>query len=211
MSIRGIVNLLICLCVLCSLPPIALTQSVLPEGAGDQFTDSTLFMAQAENQITIIEFEDLECPYCGRAYPIIRSAIANRNLNLVRKDFPLPQHKWARPAAIWARYLEAQSSKTADEYRGDIYASQQKIENVEELNEITKEFFQKHSLSFPENPDPTGQINGSIDADIALGKKIGLVHTPTIVVCSGAHWIQVARIEYLDQALDQFGAKNKSK
>ena len=55
--------------------------------------------------VEIIEFSDFQCPYCQKAQPMIREMLAKYEgkVRLVWKDFPLPNHQHAIPAAIAAR------------------------------------------------------------------------------------------------------------
>jgi protein-disulfide isomerase len=52
-------------------------------------------------KITIVEFSDFECPYCGAAHPVLSQTIEQLGgqVNLVFKQFPLEGHKNAMPAA----------------------------------------------------------------------------------------------------------------
>ena len=63
--------------------------------------------------VTIVVFDDLECPFCARMHAQMFPAITNRYGDKVRvayKDFPLTQiHPWAEHAAIDADCLAAQS------------------------------------------------------------------------------------------------------
>ena len=57
--------------------------------------------------ITIIEFSDYECPFCKRSYDnvitqIDKEYISKGKVRLVFRDYPLPFHKKAIPAAIAA-------------------------------------------------------------------------------------------------------------
>jgi protein-disulfide isomerase len=60
--------------------------------------------------IEIVEFSDFECPYCRRATPVLKQVLARyRNqVRLVWKDFPLPMHQAARPAAEAAQCANEQ-------------------------------------------------------------------------------------------------------
>ena len=45
--------------------------------------------------VTLVEFSDLECPFCRNAQPIIdRLTTDMPNVRLVFQPFPLPMHKW---------------------------------------------------------------------------------------------------------------------
>src|SRR3954469_4796451 len=54
-------------------------------------------------QVAIVVFEDLECPDCARAAPLLEEAAKTYNIPVVRHDFPLQMHPWSMEAAILAR------------------------------------------------------------------------------------------------------------
>ncbi|MGH9548901.1 MAG: DsbA family protein [Terriglobales bacterium] len=39
-------------------------------------------------------FEDLQCPDCRRAAPLVEEAARTYKIPVVRHDFPLPMHNW---------------------------------------------------------------------------------------------------------------------
>ncbi len=51
--------------------------------------------------VTIVEFSDFECPYCGRAHPILQQVMRDfeGSVRVVFKHFPLSAHPRAMPAA----------------------------------------------------------------------------------------------------------------
>ncbi len=51
--------------------------------------------------ITLIEFSDFECPFCGQATPIVRSLLSEfeGQIRVVFKHYPLSGHEFALPAA----------------------------------------------------------------------------------------------------------------
>jgi protein-disulfide isomerase len=62
--------------------------------------------------VVIVNFDDLECPYCARLHASIFPAITQRygdKVRIVYKDFPLEQHPWAMHAAVDVDCLAAQS------------------------------------------------------------------------------------------------------
>lgn len=63
--------------------------------------------------VTIVVFDDLECPFCARMHAQMFPALLARYGDKVRvayKDFPLSQHPWAIHAAVDADCLGTQSS-----------------------------------------------------------------------------------------------------
>src|SRR6202007_254583 len=60
-------------------------------------------------QVAIVVFEDLQCPDCRRAAPLLAQAGLTYKIPVVRHDFPLPMHNWSFDAAILARYFDTHS------------------------------------------------------------------------------------------------------
>ena len=63
-------------------------------------------------QITLVEYGDYECPYCGQAYPIVKQIqdYFGDNLRFVFRNFPLSQvHPHAQRAAEAAEEAGAQN------------------------------------------------------------------------------------------------------
>ena len=55
--------------------------------------------------VTVVEYGDYECPYCGRAFPILKELLAERpeTVRLVFRNFPLTDlHPHAQIAAEFA-------------------------------------------------------------------------------------------------------------
>src|SRR5690242_5320556 len=79
-------------------------------------------------RVAIVVFEDLECPTCARAYPIVWEAAKAHNVPVVLHDFPLQMHPWSFDAAVYARYFDTKSEKLGDDFRGYIYQNQPQID-----------------------------------------------------------------------------------
>jgi protein-disulfide isomerase len=194
-----------------SLPFAALSataQTAAPPGTGDHFKDTSMFKPPAGARVAVVEFEDLECPACSHASPIVHAAVAHYKIPLVRYDFPLQQHIWSYDAAIWARYLQDKvNPEVANQYRSAVFAAQMGISSKDDMLAFTRRFFQQHNLQMPFVPDPTGQLANEVKADRALGEKMGLQHTPTIVVTSAKQWVQVTDVSQLYQTIEQVMAQ----
>src|SRR6201982_3766380 len=89
--------------------------------------------------VAIVIFEDLECPDCARAAPLVAEASRTYKIPLVRHDFPLPMHPWAYDAAILARYFDTHSKAIGNEFRDTVF--QQQIE-------ITKDMLRPFDANF---------------------------------------------------------------
>jgi protein-disulfide isomerase len=181
-----------------------------PPGTGETFKDTSMLKPPPGVRIAVIEFQDLMCPACAHAFPIVHAAVAHYNIPLEEKDFPLPGHAalGSGEAAIWARYLQDKvSMKMADEYRGAVFAGQSGISNKDDMLSFTRHFFQTHGLQLPFVPDPTGQLAKEVQVDKALGEKLGVYYTPCIIVCTQHEWVHVTDPSLLYQTIDELEAK----
>jgi len=61
--------------------------------------------------VTLVEYGDFECPYCGQAYPVVKELLSRQggSVRLVFRNFPLAEiHPHARRAAEAAEAAGAQ-------------------------------------------------------------------------------------------------------
>ncbi len=167
------------------------------------FKDTSMVKPPAGAKVAIYEFEDLECPACSRAFPVTHAAIEHYKIPLVRHDFPLKMHIWSHDAAIYARYMQDKINPLfAEDYRRQVFASQYQIDSKDTLRNFTVKYLQTHGQQMPFVVDPTKQFEKEVDADYALGEKIGLQETPTVFVVTPTHWVQVKDIMQLYSVID---------
>ncbi len=139
-------------------------------------------------RVAIVEFEDLECPDCGVANPVLKDAAETYHIPWIRHDFPLPFHAWSFQAAVNARFFDTRSQKLGDDYRDAVFANQRSIETLDQLRQFTEKFAAGHNVALPFAIDPMGKLAAEVKADFALGQRIGIEHTPTIwIVTNGSH------------------------
>ena len=93
--------------------------------------DTSALRPPAGSRMALVVFEDLQCPACARAEPLLEQAERNYKLPLVRHDFIIPSHTWSKEAHIMARYFDAhptpQSPQLGEEFRKYIFANQNSI------------------------------------------------------------------------------------
>jgi len=139
-------------------------------------------------RVAIVEFEDLECPDCANANPLLKEAAAKYNIPWIRHDFPLPQHTWSFQAAVNARFFDTKSKTLGNDYRDEVFAHQISIETLDQLQQFTNTFASAHGVALPFALDPMGHLSQQVKADRDLGQRIGIEHTPTIwIVTNAAH------------------------
>jgi protein-disulfide isomerase len=206
--LRFIVAVLVVASGAVSLSTPAAAQKAVP-GPGTQFKDTSMIKPPPGAKVAIIEFEDMECPACAHAFPVVHQAIEHYKIPLQRHDFPLgPTHPWSFEAAVDARYMQDKiSPKVAEEYRGAVFAAQLSIASKDDLATFTRKFFQSHGGQMPFVMDPTGQFAKEVKEDRALGDKLGINETPTILVCTDHSWVQVTSDAQLYQVIDSMEAQ----
>jgi protein-disulfide isomerase len=72
--------------------------------------DQDHVVGQSHAPITLVEYGDFECPFCGRSYPAVRRIRAElgERLRFVFRHYPRPEHPHARHAAQAAEAASAQ-------------------------------------------------------------------------------------------------------
>jgi protein-disulfide isomerase len=181
-------------------------------------------------RVAIVEFEDMECPDCARANPLLLAAVTQYHIPWVRHDFPLPFHAWSFDAAVYARWFDTKSKKIGDDFRDAVFAHQQDIdaaansspetpsgptaEAAAAIRDFAQKFAQAHGLALPFVVDPQKKLAALVQADLDLGKRVGIEHTPTIWVVtnkkSGVPFVEVVDRDRLYQIIDQALAETKT-
>ena len=147
--------------------------------------DATLLKPPRGAAMAIVIFEDLQCPDCAKAYPVVWEAANAHKVPVVPHDFPLPMHNWAFDAAVWGRYFDKTSADMGNEFRKFIYANQIQITR-DNLPQWVQKFAAENKTAVPSDKDPNGKLADLVKADYLLGQRIGVEHTPTIWVVSNS-------------------------
>src|ERR1700730_8144362 len=156
-------------------------------------------------QVAIVVFEDLQCPDCRRAAPLVEEAARTYKIPVVRHDFPLPMHNWSYDAAIIARYFDTHSKQLGNDFRDYIFLHQPEI-TPPTLRAFAEKFAADRKLDLPFVVDPQGKLAEGINQDKNLGQRVGINHTPTIYVVSnktqGKPFVEVVDRTQLFQLID---------
>jgi protein-disulfide isomerase len=174
------------------------------------YRDTSMLRAPAGVPVAIYEFEDLECPACAHAFPIVHAAVEKYKIPLIRKDFPLGgAHIWSFDAAVIARYIQDKiSPQAAEDYRRAVFANQISIATKEDLNAFSQKYFQQHGRVMPFVVDPNGLFAAEVRADHTLGERINLHQTPSIFIVTQKGFTEVTDVSQLYAMLDTAIAEN---
>jgi len=146
-------------------------------------------------KVTVINFDDLECPYCARMQQELFPATMDRYKNLVRyvyKDDPLTDmHPWAMHAAVDANCLAAQSGPVYWAYVDYLHAHGDEVTG--DQRDLTKSFATLDRIARQEATvsklDETAldacmakQDETQINESVKLANVLGIDGTPALYV-----------------------------
>jgi protein-disulfide isomerase len=156
-------------------------------------------------QVAIVVFEDLQCPDCRRAAPLVEQAAKTYKIPVIRHDFPLPFHNWSFEAAVIARYFDTKSRQLSNDFRDYMFEHQPEV-TPQNLRGFAEKFAAEHKVDLPFVVDPQGKLAAAVTADRDLGQRVGIEHTPTIYVVSnktqGKPFVEVVDRSQLFQLID---------
>jgi protein-disulfide isomerase len=140
------------------------------------------FLGKAEAPVTIIEFTDMQCPYCRRynadTFPQIKgSYVDTGKVKYYHVNFPLPFHNNARKAAE-AIYC-AQDQEKFWEMRSILFTNQSAI-SVDNIKGYAKSLGM-NSAAFDACLDGSKDA-AKVDADMARTQRAGINGTPGFII-----------------------------
>ena len=168
--------------------------------------------------VTIVVFDDLQCPFCARMHTQLFPAITNRYGNKVRviyKDFPLSQHPWAMRAAVDTSCLAAQNgagywesvdyihahageiSVQADTPEKSLAQSKQKLDKV-----VHDEGVRQKVDAVKLDACIAKQDESSVQASIHEAEVLGVDATPILFI-NGEKINGLVPVEFLDREIDR--------
>ena len=139
-------------------------------------------LGPADAPLTIIEFTDLQCPYCARyareTFPRLRREYVDTGkLRYTSRDLPLPMHAQALPAAVASRCAGEQGRYW--EYREALFAAQGTLRS-EPYARLAGELGLDVARLEACRRDPLQAA--AVGADLELARGSGIRSTPTFVI-----------------------------
>jgi protein-disulfide isomerase len=149
------------------------SSDALPVGSDDPVWGA------ATAPVTIVEFSDLQCPFCSRVHPTLQALerkYGPGQLRIVFKHNPLPFHPNARPAAKVADAVLRQGGSRAFFAFLDLAFSEQNKLGDAALSDWVRRVGLDPAIVMQraEQPDTAAKI----ERDIALASKVGANGTP---------------------------------
>lgn len=155
-------------------PEKAVNQDILVK------SDSNKMQAPAEKAV-LVEFGDFQCPACGSYFPLVKklSEDYKDNLSIVFRNFPLPQHKNALPAAYAAEAAGKQGKYW--EMFDLLYDGQDKWSEASNAVSIFEDYAITLDLDLDKfkKDAASDEVKKKVNADYADGNSLGVNSTPT--------------------------------
>ncbi len=138
----------------------------------------------AEAPVTVVEYGDFECPYCGQAEPVVRELLAGHgDVRYVWRHLPLTDvHPHAQLAALAA---EAAADQDAFWAMHDLLLAHQEALRMVDLVGYARELgldvarFERHVMD--------GRGTAQVEADLESADLSGVSGTPTFFVNGRRH------------------------
>lgn len=134
----------------------------------------------ASAPVTLVEFADFQCPYCGLEEPVIERLLStySERLRFVYKEYPLSSiHRYAELAAEAALAANAQGKFWP--YHDALYAHQRALTRTDLESYATS--LGLDITAFRAALDQR-TFQAAVEADVAQGTALGLKGTPTFFV-----------------------------
>jgi protein-disulfide isomerase len=132
--------------------------------------------------ITVVEFMDLQCPFCLRVSPTLESLKRRYegNLRIVWKHNPLPFHHEAKPAALFAQaVLAASGSDTFFRFVARVFQDQRNM-GLDALKQHAADLGLDANRILELSRAPA--VVQKVERDMALAVKVGLAGPPSFLL-----------------------------
>jgi len=134
------------------------------------------------SKVTIIEFGDFQCPYCGVFFKQVLPELESRYIEtgkakLVYRDLPLSFHQYAQKAAEAAECADEQGKFWL--YHDKIFENQNSLETTS-LKRYAADL-KLEATKFNQCLD-SGKMASEVQKDLADGQKYGVSGTPSFFI-----------------------------
>ncbi len=132
--------------------------------------------------ITLVEYSDFQCPYCGRGFQVVEQVREKygAKVRFIFKDMPLVAiHPMAMPAAKWMEAVAIQSPDKAWIFHDTMFKNQ---------SSLSEDFFRKTVKGLGLNVEKAAKdaqsqaVADKIEADTKEAKEFGFTGTPGFLI-----------------------------
>jgi protein-disulfide isomerase len=140
----------------------------------------------ANAKVTLVEFSDFQCPFCSKGYTTVETQVLQQYGDKVKfyyKNYPLPFHPWAMPAAIAAECAKQQKPEAFwTVYKG--YFDNQKDITADNVKDKALSFLANEKVDTAKFTDcfDNKKTADKVKADQAEGASVGVTGTPSFLI-----------------------------
>src|SRR6185437_3830063 len=135
----------------------------------------------ADAPVTIVEFSDFQCPFCSRAATTVEQLEKEYagKVKIAYKQFPLPMHPRALPAAQASMCVNEQGADKFWKWYEIMFNNQDKMEDSD---------FAKYAQEAGADPAKfkscydSKKYAAQIEKDVHYGEQLGVKSTPTFFI-----------------------------
>lgn len=142
--------------------------------------DTARVKGNTDAPITIVEFADFQCPFCGKVQPVLKSVLEKYKgkVKLAYRDFPLSQiHEHAETAAEASRCALAQGKYW--EMHDAMFADQSKLDEAALVKTAAGLGMNQNSFK---SCLASGKYKEQIQQDFEAGSQAGVNATPSFFI-----------------------------
>jgi protein-disulfide isomerase len=154
-------------------------------------------LGPADAPVVIVEWADFECPHCGMAAPVIHKTVDDPEFKpktrFVFKNYPLPSHEHADPAARAS--VAAGNQGKFWEMHDQLFTHQETLTN-QDIEGFAKKLgldIEKFKTDWASN-----ETKDKVAKDKEAGAKAGITGTPSIFI-NGRKFMQYGHGDFADQ------------
>lgn len=146
--------------------------------------DDRAIFGSKEAPITIVEYSDFQCPYCGRGYNTVKEVekMYGDKVRIIFKHLPLDFHPMAMPAAKYFEAIALQDHAKASKFHDEVFSNQTQLNQEGEkfLKAVTKKV--GANLAKVEKDMASEGVMNKIKADMDEAKKFEFSGTPGFLI-----------------------------
>jgi len=151
-------------------------------GSGSTSSLTQHIEGQGKSDVTLVEYGDYECPYCGQYFPTVKQIETeyDQQIHFQFRNFPLVSiHQNAFAAARAAEAAGLQGKFW--EMNSALYESQSQWTSASDATPIFNQYATQLGLNVAQfkSDSASSKVNSLINADMAEGNKLSIQGTPT--------------------------------
>lgn len=138
-------------------------------------------------KITVVEYSDFQCPFCRRAAELLPKLLEDDNykgkIRVIYKQFPLPNHSWARPASVASVCAYEQDNDKFWAFHDTLFSKQREI-NIKNSDAKFAEFATEIGLDKTKFEEclKSPEAKARVEKDFQEAQTVGVNSTPSFFV-----------------------------